>query len=170
MKKALFVLLGLFILSLGVYFLIPSPKLSRDYCAFCDPKVIESQKFYEDDTMIALYTHKPVTEGHCLIIPKRHVERFEQLTDEENASISRVIKKVDRASIKVFNRASYLLMQKNGVEAGQTVPHVHFHYFPRQAGDDSSVKFMVQMLISVLKKPLARTEMKEVCDKMKEAI
>jgi len=168
MKKFLFVFLSLSVLSIGVYFLIPSPKLSKDYCAFCDPKVIESQKFYEDDAIIALYTHKPVVPGHCLIIPKRHAERFEQLTDQEAASISNVIKKVDQASIKVFNRASYLLMQKNGVEAGQTVPHVHFHYFPRQAGDDSSVKFMAQMLISVLKKPLPPAEIKEICEKMKE--
>ncbi len=132
MKKFLFIFLGLFVLSVGIYFLTPSPKLSRDYCAFCDPKVVNSQKFYEDDTIVALYSHKPVVPGHCLIIPKRHAERFEQLTDEENASISRVIKKVDQAAIKIFNRASYLLMQKNGVEAGQTVPHVHFHYFPRR--------------------------------------
>jgi len=170
MKKFLFIFLGLFVLSVGIYFLTPSPKLSRDYCAFCDPKVVNSQKFYEDDTIVALYSHKPVVPGHCLIIPKRHAERFEQLTDEENASISRVIKKVDQAAIKIFNRASYLLMQKNGVEAGQTVPHVHFHYFPRKAGDDSSVKFMAQMLISTLKKPIALSEMKEVCEKMQEAM
>ena len=170
MKKTLFILLGLSVLSVGIYFLIPSPKLSKDYCAFCDPKVIEAQKFYEDESIIALYTHKPVVPGHCLIIPKRHAERFEELSDQEAAAISSVIKKVDQASIKVFHRASYLLMQKNGVEAGQTVPHVHFHYFPREAGDDSSVKFMAQMLISTLKKPLPPTEIKEVCDKMKEAM
>ena len=170
MKKTLFILLGLSVLSIGIYFLTPSPKLSKDYCAFCDPKVIEAQKFYEDDSIIALYTHKPVIPGHCLIIPKRHAERFEQLTDQEAAAISTVIKKVDQASIKVFHRASYLLLQKNGVEAGQTVPHVHFHYFPREAGDDSSVKFMAQMLISSLKKPLPPTEIKAFCEKMKEAM
>ena len=66
-----------------------------------DPKVIEAQKFYEDDSIIALYTHKPVMPGHCLIIPKRHAERFEQLTDQEDASITHVIKKVDQAAIAV---------------------------------------------------------------------
>jgi diadenosine tetraphosphate (Ap4A) HIT family hydrolase len=170
MKKILAVFLSLFVLSLGVYFLTPSAKLSKDYCAFCDSKVIEAQKFYEDDTIVALYTHKPVMPGHCLIIPKRHAERFEQLTDAENASISHVIKKVDQAAIKVFNRSSYLLLQKNGVEVGQTVPHVHFHYFPREAGDDSSLKFLMKMYIANLKKPIVSSEMKEVCRKMKEAM
>lgn len=170
MKKILFVFLGLLVLSIGVYFLMPSAKLSRDYCAFCDPKVIDAQKFYEDESVVALYTHKPVMPGHCLIIPKRHAMRFEQLTDAEAASISRVIKKVDQAAIKVYNRASYLLLQKNGVEVGQTVPHVHFHYFPREAGDDSSLKFLMNMYLANLKKPIAPAEMKEVCQQMKEAM
>lgn len=170
MKKTLFVFLALCVLSIGIYYLNGTAKLSRDYCAFCDPKVIEAQKFYEDDTIVALYTHKPVMPGHCLIIPKRHAERFEQLTDEEAASISRVIKKVDQAATKVFTRASYLLLQKNGAEAGQTVPHVHFHYFPRQAGDDSSLKFLAKMYIANLKKPIASAEMKDICEIMKKAM
>ncbi len=170
LKKSLYVLLGLCVLSTAVYFLTPSAKLSKDYCAFCDPKVIEAQKFYEDDTIVALYTHKPVMPGHCLIIPKRHAERFEQLTDQENTSIGHVIKQVDQAAMKVFNTSSYLLLQKNGAEAGQTVPHVHFHYFPRQKGDDSSLKFLMNMYIANLKKPMSPPEMKEVCGKMKEAM
>lgn len=170
LKKSLFVFIGLFALSVGLYYLIPSAKLSRDYCAFCDPKVIEAQKFYEDDTIVALYTHKPVMPGHCLIIPKRHAERFEQITDQENASISRAIKKIDQAAVKVFNTSSYLLLQKNGAEAGQTVPHVHFHYMPKQAGDNSSLKFLLKMYIANLKKPMDPSEMREVCEKMKEAM
>lgn len=169
MKKSLFIFLGLGVLSLTIYFLMPSFKLPS-YCAFCDPKVIEAQKFYEDGTVIALYTHKPVMPGHCLIIPKRHAERFEQLTDEEAASLCRVIQKVDQAVIKVYNRAAYLLLQKNGVEAGQTVPHVHFHYIPRQAGDDSSLKFLAKMYIANMKSPIDPAEMKAVCEKLKEAM
>jgi diadenosine tetraphosphate (Ap4A) HIT family hydrolase len=62
-------------------------------CAFCNPAILDYQQFYEDDLVIALYTHKPVMPGHCLIIPKRHVERFEMLSDEESLQIFRVIKK-----------------------------------------------------------------------------
>lgn len=171
MKKLLFITLGLGVLCSAVYFLTLPVKLAQDYCAFCDPNVIEAQKFYEDDTIVALTTHKPVVPGHCLIIPKRHAERFEQLTDEEVASISRVIKKVDQAALKVYHRASYLLLQKNGAEAGQTVPHVHFHYFPRKTGDNSSfLTFFMRMYIANLKKPMAPSEMKPICDKMKEAM
>ncbi len=56
---------------------------SEEYCAFCDDEVLNYQKFYEDDLVLALYTHKPIMPGHCLIIPQRHVKRFEDLSDEE---------------------------------------------------------------------------------------
>jgi diadenosine tetraphosphate (Ap4A) HIT family hydrolase len=140
------------------------------YCAFCDQTVLSNQTFYEDDLVIALLTHKPILEGHCLIIPKRHVERFEMLSDAEIAQIGRVIKKVNQAAMKVFGTSSYLLHQKNGVEVGQTVPHVHFHYIPRLAGEDSSITFIAKMVIANLKKPLQSSEMQELVVKMKEAI
>ncbi len=68
------------------------------YCAFCDSVVLEAQTFYEDDRVVALYTHKPVSPGHCLVIPKRHVERYEALSDEEILQIGRVVRKVDAAA------------------------------------------------------------------------
>jgi len=170
LKKILYISLGLLVLFTGIYSMIPPAKLSKEYCNFCDPKVIGAQKFYEDDTIIALYTHKPVVPGHCLIIPKRHVERFEQINDQESVYLSRAIKKIDQAASKVFGVSSYLLLQKNGTEVGQTVPHVHFHYMPRQAGDNSSLKFLLKMYIANLKKPMHPSEMKEVCEKMKEAM
>lgn len=85
------------------------------------------QAFYKNDLVLALYSHKPIYPGHCLIIPKRHVERFEMLSEEEITEIGRVIKKVNQAVEKVFQTSSYLLLQKNGREVGQT-PHVHVHY------------------------------------------
>jgi diadenosine tetraphosphate (Ap4A) HIT family hydrolase len=139
-------------------------------CAFCDPVVLNNQKFYEDDLVLALYTHKPILPGHCLIISKRHVERFEMLTDLEIAQIGRVIKKVNQAVEKVFQTSSYLLLQKNGAEVGQSVPHVHFHYVPRKAGDDSAFQFIVKMYIANAKRPLLHDEMKDVIEKLRCAI
>ncbi len=46
-------------------------KCERDApCVFCDVSILNNQKFYEDDLVIALYTHKPILPGHSLIIPK----------------------------------------------------------------------------------------------------
>jgi diadenosine tetraphosphate (Ap4A) HIT family hydrolase len=157
MKKNLIALFVLCVVGTGYYLLQPD-KLDPSYCAFCNPKVIDAQKFYEDEHVIALYTHKPVMPGHCLIIPKRHVDRFEG------------IKKVDRAVAQAYGTSSYLLLQKNGQEAGQTVPHVHFHYMPRKTGDDSVIGFFIQMVIANAKRPLAEAEMKENIEKMKAAL
>ena len=141
-----------------------------EYCAFCDPKVLNKQKFYEDDLVIALYTHKPVFSGHCLIIPKRHVLRFEMLSDEEFSRICQVIDKVNEAVRKVFHTFPYLLLQKNGREVGQSVPHVHFHYIPRKEGDDSSLKFLFKLYSANLKNPISDDEMQKNVYDLQEAI
>lgn len=171
MKKILFAI-ALALLVGGFYFFFTYERttgLFKD-CAFCDPKVLANQAFYEDDLVLALYTYKPIVPGHCLIIPKRHVERFEMLTDEEACQICRVIKKVNLAAMKVYGTSAYLLLQKNGWEVGQSVPHVHFHYIPRKAGDRFSVFFLFKMYIVNLGSPISPAEIQENVRKMKEAM
>lgn len=171
LKKLAYLLLFLVCLVGGAYFFLSGPSaLNRSYCAFCDPKVLEGQTFYEDDLVLALYTHKPVFPGHCLVIPKRHVERFEMLTDQEITEIGRTIKKVNTAVVEVFDTSPYLLLQKNGWEVGQTVPHVHFHYIPRKAGDNSIWLFVWKMYIANLKPPIDPARMEEIVSRLKEAI
>lgn len=134
-------------------------------CPFCDPVVLEQQVFYEDELIWALYSHKPLFPGHCLIVPKRHVERFEALLDEEFSQLYQTIKKVDQAVAQVFETSAYLLLQKNGTEVGQSVPHIHMHYIPRQEGDDSVVKFIMRLFIP--KTPLSPQEMQQNVEKLR---
>ncbi|MBU6384007.1 MAG: HIT family protein [Verrucomicrobia bacterium] len=103
-------------------------------CAFCTANILERQTFYRGDKSLAILTHKPAVEGHVLIIPKRHVERFEELTPEEVAEMGETIKKVDAVVRRAFGTKGSVIVQKNGREAGQTVPHVHFHYLPASRG------------------------------------
>lgn len=162
------------VISFVLLIAIAIPLLSKDvvnnYCAFCDSNVLARQKFYEDDLVIALYTHKPIFPGHCLIIPKRHVPRFELLSDEEAMQIHLVIKKVNQAVQQAFSTNSYLILQKNGYEVGQTVPHVHFHYIPRRDGDDSSLKFIFRMYWVNINGPLSSNELEDVVLKMRTAM
>jgi len=171
-KLLLFLILVIGLLS-GLYFFSKNPSPSfgfNSYCAFCDSSVIERQKFYEDELVVALYIHKPIFPGHCLIIPKRHIERFEMLTDVEIAKMGKAIKKVNQAVKKVYGTSSYLLYQKNGREVGQSVPHVHFHYLPRKTGDDSTLKFIIRMYIANAKQPISSEDMQEAIEKLREAI
>lgn len=125
-------------------------------CAFCEPKVLEAQVFYRGDGALGMLTHKPAVPGHVLIVPERHVERFEDLSAEEILAIGKTIQKVDIMVRKVFGYSDYLLIQKNGRGAGQSVPHVHFHYLP--AAQFLTVRFFVSPWL----KPLTKEELKQL--------
>ena len=173
MRKKLLLLTVVFVSLMGgtyFFFIRPFSHSFTDYCAFCDPAVLNRQTFYEDDLVLGLYTHKPILPGHCLIVSKRHVERFENLTDAEITQIGRVIKKVNEAVMKVFGTSSYLLLQKNGLDVGQTVPHVHFHYIPQKPGDNSTTQFLVKMYLANMKQPISSDEMHEIVEKLRAAI
>jgi len=139
-------------------------------CAFCNQQIVRQQKFYEDDLVIALCTHKPIVPSHFLVIPKRHVERLEMLSSEEISRIHQVIGKVNQASQQVFQTSSYFIHQKNGREVGQSVPHVHFHLIAKPTGDDSHLKFLINMIMAHLKSPMSLEELQNITEKMKVSI
>ena len=151
MKRFIFIFIGLFCFLQG-----------GESCPFCDSDVIDYQKYYEDDQVIGLCTHKPVTEGHCLIIPKRHVERFEDLAEEEELAINFLIKKTQMAASKALGKNSYLILQKNGRSVGQSIPHVHFHLIPRKEGDSPSLGFLLKFFVSSYFSPLSKEEMERI--------
>lgn len=131
---------------------------NRAACAFCDESVLKLNTFYEGKAASALLTHKPACQGHVLVLPKRHVVRFEDLTDSEMSEIKEIVRKVDQMSQKIYGSSGYLLLEKNGREAGQSVPHVHFHYLPRNS-DQSGLWLVVQILLAPILKPLSLEEM-----------
>ena len=128
-------------------------------CAFCSKEVLGSQTIFQGDSASAMLTHKPAVPGHVLIIPSRHVERFDQLTAQELVEMGDMIRKVNAASKKIYGNTGYLLLQKNGKEAGQSVPHVHFHYLPRKVGD-SHLLFTLRFFASPWLKPLDDSQMR----------
>lgn len=174
MKKKIpsFLFASALIVTAGYFFfsLPESPYYQTSYCPFCDPKVLNAQTFYEGEKILALYTHRPLFPGHCLVIPKRHIERFEKLTDEEALEMTQVLKKVHTAAAAVFDIGPYLLWQKNGQEVGQSVPHIHFHYIPRKIGDDSMLKFIYRMFMANHDKALQPDEMRAIVTKMRAAM
>ena len=73
--------------------------------------------------------------------------------------------------MQVFGTSPYLLIQKNGREVGQSVPHLHFHYIPRKGGDNSSMKFiLLKLFMAPFQKPLAAIKGQETVKKMRAAI
>lgn len=108
-------------------------------CSFCDPEIIERQAFYEGNLIYALCDYRPIMPGHSLVIPKRHVERFEDLTTEEMTEMLQFIPKMHKAVSQVEGTDDYALLQKNGKSIGQSVPHVHIHYIPKKSSDSGEL-------------------------------
>ena len=103
-------------------------------CLFCNIK--ESGLADENPLVYASYDSYPVTDQHCLIIPKRHVKDYFDLTVEEIVACDQLIKKMKKeiekkdASVKGFN-----IGINSGKIAGQSIMHCHIHLIPRREGD-----------------------------------
>ena len=103
-------------------------------CLFCNVK--ESGLADENKLAYASYDSYPVTNLHCLIIPKRHIKDYFKLTDEEIIACNELIKKIKMEieikddTVKGFNIGTNL-----GKVAGQSVMHCHIHLIPRREGD-----------------------------------
>ena len=103
-------------------------------CLFCNIK--ESGLVDENTLAYVSYDTYPVSDLHCLIIPKRHVKDYFELTSDEVIACNDLIKKtkdeilLKDPSVKGFNVGS-----NNGKIAGQSILHCHIHLIPRREGD-----------------------------------
>jgi histidine triad (HIT) family protein len=96
------------------------------------PKVV----VYEDANTLAFMDIMPSVEGHVLVIPKESAESILDLSPEGAAAVMATTQKVARAVKNALDVPGVMLVQLNGVAAGQSVPHIHFHVLPRQEGLD----------------------------------
>lgn len=78
----------------------------------------------------------PVSEGHGLVVPKRHVETLFDLTEDELKQLGPAIAKAGMfAEIVSSCMHGFNVGINHGRAAGQTVPHLHIHFIPRRRGD-----------------------------------
>lgn len=127
-------------------------------CAFCSEHILEAQTVYKGPLASLLVTHKPAVKGHVLIIPNRHVETYDELTLDEMAAMGELVQKTRSISEKILGTKDYFLLQKNGRLAGQTVPHVHIHFVPRDQSI-GELSFLVRFFTSPILKPISGDEM-----------
>ena len=103
-------------------------------CLFCN--ISKTGLAKENNLAYASYDSYPVTNFHCLIIPKRHVKDYFSLTNEEIIACNSLIKELKYEielkdiSIKGFNVGTNI-----GKISGQSILHCHIHLIPRREGD-----------------------------------
>ena len=103
-------------------------------CLFCNPKV--SGVAHENNLAYASYDTYPVSEFHCLIIPKRHIKDYFDMTNNELIACNDLIQKVKNEILDKDNTVKGFNIGTNaGKFAGQSIMHCHIHLIPRRVGD-----------------------------------
>ncbi len=101
-------------------------------CVFCEQP---EKVLYENAYVYAMYDRYPVSEGHVLIIPKRHVEHYFEATKEVRHAIDDALIALKKELDKLYHPDGYNVGINNGLAAGQTIFHLHVHLIPRYKND-----------------------------------
>jgi len=135
-------------------------------CIFCRivRGEIPSYKIYEDERTLAFLDINPSAPGHTLIIPKAHVTRVEDLSEEDAETLFRTLHRLVGGIQDAMDVSSSTIVINNGPESGQEVPHVHIHVIPRTRGDQGRI---IQGLIQVMIRPSAE-ELLRIAERIRE--
>ncbi len=98
-------------------------------CIFCKIAAgdIPSNKVYEDDQVLAFRDIAPMAPTHILVIPKEHIPSVAAITPENSAVVSHIFEIIARIAAQEGLENGYRVVSNCGADAGQTVPHLHFH-------------------------------------------
>ena len=109
-------------------------------CPFCE--IINSPSHLrienQNEHAVVIRDGFPITQGHTLIIPKRHVGSFFDITPQEHQAMFALLDQEKQNLDKRHQAPAYNIGINDGPAAGQTVPHLHMHLIPRyyEAGKD----------------------------------
>jgi diadenosine tetraphosphate (Ap4A) HIT family hydrolase len=107
--------------------------MSTSSCAFCT--LPPARLLGENEHAVWIRDAFPVSPGHSLVIPKRHVGSFFDVSDAERDALLGLLEVAKAAAGREFEPAGYNIGINDGSAAGQTVPHLHIHLIPRYDGD-----------------------------------
>lgn len=103
-------------------------------CPFCEN--LSDRRIIVESTMaFAIFDNFPVNPGHTLIIPKRHIAIYFELSQAEQQACWELLNEVKKVLDLEFNPHAYNIGINVGEIAGQTVSHVHLHLIPRYSND-----------------------------------
>lgn len=122
------------------------PRTEGETCPFCR-LARRVEIICETATCVAFYDGYPVSPGHALIIPKRHVASYFDLTHHEREAMNVMLQYVRQKVDERFHPDGYNVGINVGEAAGQSVFHVHMHLIPRYKGDVPNPKGGVRGVI-----------------------
>lgn len=105
-------------------------------CPFCELIKKNSERVIrKNDFAFVIRDGFPISNGHTLIIPKRHVGSFFDISDKEHQALFELLDQARQVLDKEYKPDGYNIGINDGTSAGQTVPHLHIHLIPRYDGD-----------------------------------
>lgn len=98
-------------------------------CIFCKIVAgeISSAKVYEDGEMVVFKDIHPLTKIHLLAVPKEHFAALSEMDEKREALVGRMLGKIGALAPSFGLSEGYRVVANQGISAGQTVPHLHFH-------------------------------------------
>jgi diadenosine tetraphosphate (Ap4A) HIT family hydrolase len=115
------------------------------HCPFCN--VAQDRILVENETALALHDSFPVTEGHTLVVPRRHITSIYELEGNEYVEIWKLVARVRSLLFERIHPDGFTVGVNDGHAAGQTVPHAHIHIIPRQYGDVADPRGGIRWII-----------------------
>lgn len=108
---------------------------AKSNCPFCADRVA-TRIIAREGAVIAIRDKYPVTEMHTLLLPKRHVKDYFDLTQEEKSDTDKLLQSLKQTILKEDPSVTGFNVGINcGLSAGQTIMHAHIHLIPRRDGD-----------------------------------
>lgn len=104
-----------------------------DTCVFCN--IEDDRLLWKSDTVMGFFDNYPVSPGHALIIPIRHVGSFFDSTENEKDALLKAMSIIKDLISERFSPDGFNIGINDGAAAGQTVMHLHIHLIPRYSGD-----------------------------------
>jgi diadenosine tetraphosphate (Ap4A) HIT family hydrolase len=104
-----------------------------DLCPFCHLE--KSRVIAANDYTVAIHDAFPLTPGHTLIIPKRHITTLFDAAREEQTALLDLVAEIRQRLLEDRDPAGFNIGINDGPAAGQTVMHLHIHLIPRYEGD-----------------------------------
>ena len=106
-------------------------------CVFC--RIAEgslpSHRVYEDPRVVAFLDAAPAAAGHTLVIPRVHVARVEDLTQEDAEALFGAVHRLVKPVREAVVAQAATIGVNDGPGSGQEIPHVHVHIIPRNPRD-----------------------------------
>jgi len=114
-------------------------------CVFCS--LPSSRIILRSEIGIVIRDGFPVSPGHTLVIPKRHVSSFFEITDGERHGLFALLDEAKTGLDEEFKPTGYNIGINVGADAGQTVFHLHLHLIPRYSGDSPDPRGGVRLIM-----------------------